>query len=75
MNRAAAALIVALTVLAVGYMAVQLGADVRERVLESRCLADGGEPLWQPSSPTDTRPDGFLAFHCEPRSHLTNPTP
>ena len=64
MNRIAAALIIFGAVTGTGYAAVQVGYDVREHVLETRCIEQGRTPLWQSSGSEDHRPDGALPFHC-----------
>lgn len=63
-NRTADLVIRVLAVLGLLYAAVIVGAEVRESVLESRCESSGRVALWQASSPTDDRRDGFLRFHC-----------
>jgi hypothetical protein len=71
MNRAAAAVVALLAVLAVVVGVVMASAQVREWVLEDRCIRAGGVPLWHPSSPSDTRPDGYLPFTCAPHDTTT----
>lgn len=64
MNRIAAIAIIISAITGTGYAAVQVGYDVRESVLESRCIEQGKTPLWQSASSDDHRPDGALPFHC-----------
>jgi hypothetical protein len=65
MNRTAAYLISILAILGVAYVAFLGGVEIREWHKESACISQGGVPLWQSSSATDSRPDGMLPFHCD----------
>lgn len=71
MNRTVVIALIVAAALGTAYAAVRAGAEVRKAVLVSRCEADGRSVgLFQAPSPTDTRPDGFLPFHCLDRSEL-----
>jgi hypothetical protein len=65
MNKTAAALIALGGVLSIMFLVFLGGVQIREWHHESTCISQGGNPLWQSSSPTDNRPDGMLPFHCD----------
>ena len=67
MNRTAALILALAAALGSAYVGVLNVAQVREHVLEVRCLDRGGVPLWASSGPDDHRPDGLLPFVCAPR--------
>jgi hypothetical protein len=65
MNKTAAAILTIAAVLGMCYVAFLGGVQIREWHNESTCISNGGTPLWQPSSSTDSRPDGMLPFTCD----------